>query len=699
MGSSIVETGADRPRCPGATLQPERFKSLILKFGATQKAYLYFRRELSSGDEPAAGRGYVYQGYVAVPFQAYGQVGDSLIQLQVMFTERQITDDNGSPAGFTQPLSQNGQWLPTTESHGGHEYLNFLDAPYSDAPDPAFAQDGAFASGTSPVLFGGWLRRESTDAFDATDELVLGFVNMAGGGAGLDASWGNPFVFASWGLYLANGDATSRLTFLGGYLPSNFDDVEPGVLRGGRSGVWGDFDRDGDADLYVIGAGGSNRLLLSQPTTGISPYGLVDVTAGPLAGPGASTHAAWADYDRDGDLDLYVVNGPNPNQLLRNDGAAGFSDATAGPLVGRPDGRRAVWADFDGDLDPDLYLSNGMYLNQLLRNDRHEGFADVTPAALDANGVDAAWGDFDNDGDPDLLLVGQTSQLLRNDGGSSFADVTPPALIGGRRNQRAAWVDFDDDADLDLVIADALVGFRLIRNDGGGIFADATPGEFLRPIGATALALADYDEDGDHDFYLVSPGRNWLVRNDLARARWIRVALEGVRSQRQGIGARVSVTARGVTQTREITAADPPPLAATFGVGGATVVDEVVVRWPSGAVSRLTGVPLYSRLTIAEGASTTPNRLSFARAFPNPANGAQQIELLVPGDVTAVTLRIHDLAGRLVWERNLSGLQQGVNAVAWDGHDTDGRALPAGVYFTRASHAGGEAHKRIVRLR
>jgi hypothetical protein len=709
MGSSIVESNSERAQhCPGATLAAERFKSVLLDFGPSQSAYTYLRRELPSGDAPAVGRGFTYAGRGTVGFNAYSVVGDSLTPLEVAFTERQVTDDTGDPTGLTQPASQNGLWFPTNAPDGGHEYLAVFDTTYGTTPDPAIARDGAFADGTAPILFAGWLRLGFPLSWDDRDALYIESPNLAIGAFGADASWGSLGPGSDF-LLVGDGDATSRLIYssrgsyireFGGagypYVNQGFapNRLPAGALDGARRGIWGDYDGDGDADLFLIRPGRTN-LLLNQGQDG-SP--LFSAVPSPLLdGSGTTTHAAWADYDLDGDLDLYVVNGPNPNQLLRNDGAAGFTDVTTGPLAGRVDGRRAVWADYDGDRDPDLFLCNGSSLDQLLRNDGAAGFVDVTPAALANNSVDAAWGDYDNDGDLDLLVAHFDVQLLRNDGPAGFTDVTQPAIAFGRRAQRLAWVDYDLDGDLDILVADAGAGFHLLANNGGGAFEDLTPPLFSQLASGTSLALTDLEPDGDTDFYLVGAGRNMLARNDRG-GRWIHVDLTGAGGSPGGIGARVRVVAHGVSQTRYVTAADTPAQATTFGLGGASIVDTVEVLWPSGSVSRKTAVPILGPVAVTESFQP-PARIAFARIVPNPSPGATRIELLIPQGNRDAEIKIHDLGGRLVWSRRISGLGPGLQSVSWDGRDRDGRALPTGIYFVRATYAAAGASARIVLIR
>ncbi len=339
--------------------------------------------------------------------------------------------------------------------------------------------------------------------------------------------------------------------------------------------AWGDYDGDGDDDLYLSNSSQANKLLRNDGSGSFT-----DVTSAPLDLVGTGQGVAWGDYDNDGDLDLYVAMfSGNPNRLFRNDGGGSFAVETNNPPVSPPWQSSTVaasWVDYDGDGDLDIFLLNNSHPNRLFRNDGTLGFVDVTPTPFLSdylwNAV-AAWGDYDNDGDPDLYLVksGSTNKLYRNDGGGTFTNVTSGPLGYGTTARDAAWIDYDNDGDLDLYLATTQDSNKVFRNDGGGTFTDVTGGplanmgdsegtasadanndgkldvyvanynatpnlnksnRLLRNLGGGAFgdvttfelglsdqsrgaAWADYDLDGDQDLYVVSGNNNKLLRNDL----------------------------------------------------------------------------------------------------------------------------------------------------------------------------------------
>jgi hypothetical protein len=478
----------------------------------------------------------------------------------------------------------------------------------------------------------------------------------------------------------------------------------------GMSAAWGDMDNDGYPDLYLVNWRGQNRLFRNAAGGTFS-----DVTAPPVDATGDLCDAAWADYDLDGDLDLYLTrtNG-QANSLFRNDAAGGFVDATTPLLENSGDNRGAVWGDYDNDGDPDLYVS-ASDSNKLFRNDGGGLFADVTYGPLSnpwGGGSSAAWGDFDNDGDLDLYLVnrGQPNVLLRNDGETVFTDVTAPPLDVEAQGHSAAWGDYDNDGLLDIVLANFQGRNRLFRNRGGGEFADVTGGP-LGVVGDTfGAAWADYDRDGDLDLFVATTvGSAKLIRNNLPPGgHWLQLDLEGTVSNRSAIGARVRILAGGVQQIREVggDAGHESQNSATveFGLGGAGKVDEVEIRWPSGIIQMLGTVAADQRFHTHESElpsemNAGPLPTAWAQAAPNPFRHSTSIRF-GPGGGVVSAIRIFDPAGRLV--RDLGSRPERLRAavpLAWDGRDDQGRPVAPGVYLCRIEAMGGRFGLRLVRLR
>lgn len=418
--------------------------------------------------------------------------------------------------------------------------------------------------------------------------------------------------------------------------------------------VWsplvGDFDNDGDGDIFTIGFG--ERCHLVRNDDGV--FSSVDVNdTFSLAGNLYARGGAWVDTDSDGLLDIMVsTNAAVPNvgsdKLFRNYGESEFGDVTPAVFGHYSVGRGVAWCDFDNDGRVDCYAAAGngcpcnweeqpsnwvtRAQNQMLRNLGNNEFENVTNMVTididQARGVAA--GDYDNDGDIDLYIanlaiiggeggednigwIGGYNKLLRNDGDFQFTDVTPSELscYGGYRS--CAFGDVDNDGDLDLMMIAQSTNLtdKLFENIDGGldwarrdldVFGD---NEWQGHSGA-ACALSDYDVDGDLDVFITyKTGSNRLLRNDLsAENNWIQFDLEGVRSNRDAVGARVVVSAESLTQIREVQTGtgywSQNSLVQHVGLRHRDMADEVIIRWPSGIRQRYRNVPAGHRYSVVE---------------------------------------------------------------------------------------------------
>ncbi len=375
----------------------------------------------------------------------------------------------------------------------------------------------------------------------------------------------------------------------------------------------GDYDNDGLPDLFVANLGAANKLYHNE---GAGRFR--DVTRAARVGGGGTVNsysAAWADYDRDGLLDLYVSNGSQQqtakNFLYHNEGGGQFREVSdAAGVGGNESSLGCAWGDYDDDGLPDLFVANFGQPNRLYRNRGDGTFADRAPqAGVDdaGNGAGAAWGDYDNDGHLDLYLFNTNSgaandRLYHNRGDGTFADVTEAAGLREMGDGEAVvWGDFDADGWLDIYLVNrsdfSAQRNRLYRNLGGSRFVDVTNAAGVAGSGSgQPAAAADYDGDGRLDLYVGNlPGkREELFHNRTESGAVLVVRLTGTTGNRSAIGARVTVTAGDLTMTREISSSSgrssQNQLAAHFGLGGATTVDAVEIRWPDGAVQRLESV-------------------------------------------------------------------------------------------------------------
>jgi hypothetical protein len=529
---------------------------------------------------------------------------------------------------------------------------------------------------------------------------------------GAGVAWGDYDGDGDLDIYLVNSDSANKLfSYVGGGVFFDATTALLGDPGAGTAVASADYDNDGDLDIYLVNEDGPNRLFVNDGAGGFTD----GAGTGPLADASAGYGASWADFDSDGYVDLYIVN-DGPNRLLRNSGPPtwAFTDVTLPPLDDARKGRTAAWADYDNDGDQDLYLTRSVYSSRLFRNEGAGVFTDATVPALADSGITmgAAWGDYDNDGDLDLYLtkMWNTNRLIRNDGGGAFSDATSPLLADADDGMAVAWVDTDNDGHLDLHVVNYNDPDRLFRNEGGGEFVDASDPPLNDDGSGWGAAWADFDDDGDCDVYVSTGTANRLFWNQLGNlSHWLKVELEGTASNRSAIGARVRVVAGGHSQIREITSGSgnfsQNSLPAEFGLGDAAVVDTLEIRWPLGLVERATDVAADQFLEVREGVWTgiagavaAGDRAVLHGNSPNPFNPVTLIQYELP-TAGRVDLAVYDLSGRLV--RTLVAaelLDAGRQTAPWNGRDDDDRTVASGVYFYRLEVGGEVLTKRMVLL-
>jgi hypothetical protein len=412
--------------------------------------------------------------------------------------------------------------------------------------------------------------------------------------------------------------------------------------------VVGDIDNDGDQDVFLCNYG-SNVLFLNR---GDGSFRDISKDAG-IVGSNWSTGGAFFDHDNDGDLDLYVTNYgqwklpndvrfcgkgnvrtyciptsivPARHILYRNNGDLTFTDVTQAAGVARSDGRGfgVVAADLNGDGRIDLYVANDMCPNFVFINRGNGTFEDVTEssgAGYDAHGkthagmgVDAE--DVDGDGRPDLLVTNywnEPNSLYMNLGDGMFEDRTPGSGMSSDSTPWVGWgcalADFDNDGWPDCFVSNGHVddnlellgynspyaqppllhrnvegrGFRLATRDAGPYFDSGHVGR--------GAAFGDLDNDGDVDIVVNhKDGAPALLRNDTKTANhWVRLSLAGTLSNRDAVGALVTVELKSRTLSRQrkgggsLESAHDPRL--LLGLGPETEARRVTIRWPSGRVS------------------------------------------------------------------------------------------------------------------
>jgi len=394
-----------------------------------------------------------------------------------------------------------------------------------------------------------------------------------------------------------------------------------------------DVDRDGDLDLFVanyLDAPKSKNPFCGDPQRRIRVY------CHPLNYTGL------------------------PSVLYRNDGKGIFTDVSAEAGIARVvgNGLGVAVGDYDDDGAPDVFVANDAVPNFLFHNDGKGRFSEVALAAGVAVGRDGKpragmgteFADYNGDGRLDLVVTNhefETHSLFRNDGAGSFSDASVEAGIASPTlpfvGFGVAFFDADNNGQLDVAIAnghviDNTAVFRpgsthaqrrlLFQSTNGRRFAEVSrqsgPG-FAEPAVGRTLLAGDIDNDGDEDLIVTNNGGALdVLRNNAGRERHaLTVRVAGVRSpsaslrasNRNGIGARVTVTAQGRTQMREVKSGSSylgqNDLRVHFGLGDATRVERLDVRWPTGDVETIRDVAADQIVTITEGKGVT-GRVGFS---------------------------------------------------------------------------------------
>jgi len=406
----------------------------------------------------------------------------------------------------------------------------------------------------------------------------------------------------------------------------------------GLSCAFGDYDNDGDLDLY-IGNVGANMLYRNE---GDGHFTEVTAQAGvgdssPLENgarglSSCSADVAFVDYDHDGDLDLYVANyfalpetlddvrleslPGQSNALYRNNGDGTFTDVTDEAGVGGDarKSRQILPTDFDNDNDIDLYVVNDGAPNILYTNLRNGKFKDMAEQIMPKDsigGLSATIGDYNADGRMDIYLAtGEQTILYRNESPNGFAIESKSKAILNAKLQvlRSNFLDYDNDGYLDLLLlvgnsgdgTDTTDKFFLFRNKGNGVFDDVSGATGLSQISlnnSRRFTLGDYDNDGDTDVLIISrDGALTLLHNEGGNANnWLKLRLAGKKNNKDGIASKLEVKAGTFYQKRELFSRT-----IDIGLGSIAKLDAVRVEWPNGILQNSIHVEANQTLSLPE---------------------------------------------------------------------------------------------------
>lgn len=400
----------------------------------------------------------------------------------------------------------------------------------------------------------------------------------------------------------------------------------PAVPQTSLSGIsWGDINNDGLNDLFVCSMGSTNTLLKNKGGGNFEK-----ITNTPISKDyGNFIQSSFVDYDNDGWLDLFaptvtsldfVLSKGTLNYLYHNDGEGNLTSAiNSGLTTDYTNSTCTAFADYDNDGDQDVFLTDFFRDNHFYENNGNGTFTKIENSEITKNdkmSVSCSWADYDNDGNTDLLVLnGDTkpgkipNYLFHNNGDKTFTkaeagDLTKYLGI----SWSSAWGDLDNDGDLDLYLGTIFEDDIIFLNNGDGTFKSYT--DFERSVNSTGVSMGDYNNDGFLDVTIAraDPQSHVIFRNNGNENNWINLTLKGTVSNASAIGAKIKVKAtiagKSFWQYRELNGNQGlrafNDLRTHFGLGDAQNIDSLVVIWPSKQKTIIKDVKTNQFMTIEE---------------------------------------------------------------------------------------------------
>lgn len=409
----------------------------------------------------------------------------------------------------------------------------------------------------------------------------------------------------------------------------------------------GDFDKNGFNDLVF---GSSSRLAVIKANSTGTGYTEISYPQNIF-----TQRTNFVDINNDGNLDLWACHDVAQSHAYRNDGTGNLNfDISLMPTLAVGGNYQSMWTDYDNDGDFDMYLSkcraaapvgDAQRINLLYKNNGNGTFSEVG-AQAGVNDGSQSWStaieDFDNDGDMDILLsnISDTNKFYRNNGNGTFTDIYASTGIDP---QVGSWElqagDFNNDGFVDFIWQNSK---QIYINNGNLTFTG-----YVLPF--SEGGIGDLNNDGFLDVQF-----NNLVYYNVPNANnWVKINLRGIQSNRNGIGARVEIYGTWGKQIREIRSghgfSHMSSLNAYFGIGTATVITKVIVKWPSGNVNTILSPAINQALLIVESPtlSSNENSLNDFVLFPNPTNDFLKVHINT-NETLKTSVSIFDINGKLV---------------------------------------------------
>lgn len=537
------------------------------------------------------------------------------------------------------------------------------------------------------------------------------------------------------GLFKNNGDG-------------NFTKITDSNLKtdAGYGTTWSDFNNDGWIDCFI--SGGNSRGSSLHKNNGDGTF--TKIVTGPLLDSLAlkGWGSAFADINNDTYTDI-VIAAPfgfagitDGNKLLLNQGDENFIRIDTSIIcTGTAPFTVPSFSDYDMDGDMDCFIGSGpangtiapdyLYKNQFFETGIEGFFTRITTAPIGTESVDGQiwnWIDYDNDGDLDAYLtnyvglsggIGMANNLYRNDGGvflkMSEGDVGPIVSDKGL-SLSSVWEDFDNDGDLDCYVTnDGSAKCKYYENNNDGSFTSISTEPIVTATASFYGATAgDYDRDGDIDLFVSATGTaKGLFQNNSSTNgnSWVNFELEGrgpgivIGSNRSAIGAKVHAKAKingvDVWQLREISAQNSfnsmNSLHAEFGFGDATIIDSLIIEWPSGLIDACSDIALNAFYHVMEGFCPLEpldipaiENLHAISIYPNPANEIIYIEFQKMA-VEKMEMELRDMTGRVIYSDIIH--HSGDNKL----YELQTNDIPAGMYFI-GIRSGTEMWSELIEI-
>ncbi len=465
---------------------------------------------------------------------------------------------------------------------------------------------------------------------------------------------------------------------------------------------WADYENDGDLDL-IYSRFSTPGILQTRIYTNTGGGKFVEANTILNTISSGTWSTQWCDYNNDSYVDFILTFADGflnplsfPNRLYRGNSDGTFTEVTEPYefLTEKEAYTVSSWADYDEDGDTDLFIASGpaagpagikqdFLFKNLQIETGTEGFQKLTSSDLSfaedpQDGQNYNVIDYDNDGDLDICLTnysGIENKFYVNDSGN-YVSTSVPFTTSNNQNLSNAWGDFDNDGDLDVIItASSATGSGYFINNGDGTFTESGSNLINSTTSgnSTGATIGDYDNDGDLDFFVVGGGIKGLFRNDLAvKNHFVNIKLIGNPSNKAGLGARLELTTRIkgkiVTLKREISASNTfmghNSLRAHFGLGKAPKIDKLTIYWPSGNIDTFQNLRVNRFYTLEEGKKKPVFPPIKERkdenieviVYPNPSKKLVRVKIENLKSKNEITVSINDVTGLLIskttFERN-----------------------------------------------